>query len=250
MMLPDLELLAVAFAAYFVAGLVKGTTGLGFSTTCLPLIALAFGLHRALPLVILPSLAANLMVMRQVGGFGVAARRFWPLYVASLPGLALGLYLLGTVNRDYPALALGVVLILYALHALARPPRGFAAAYERALAAPTGFVTGLVNGLTGSQVMPVLPFLMALKLPPGLFLQAINISFTLSSLIMLAGLAQLRLVTVEALVISALGLAPAAAGIALGGRLRARLPEDAFRKAVLGVLIVLGLALLARSYPA
>jgi hypothetical protein len=35
---------------------------------------------------------------------------------------------------------------------------------EKPLAPVTGLATGIVNGLTGSQLMPVLPYLMALHL--------------------------------------------------------------------------------------
>ena len=41
------------------AALVKGTTGLGFSTSALPFLTLAVGLERALPLVLVPSIASS-----------------------------------------------------------------------------------------------------------------------------------------------------------------------------------------------
>jgi uncharacterized membrane protein YfcA len=61
--------LATLAAAYFIAALVKGVTGLGYSSTCLPILTLAFGLKEALPMVLLPSVASNLVVMASTGGF-------------------------------------------------------------------------------------------------------------------------------------------------------------------------------------
>ena len=52
----DLTLLQIAgvLATYMFAATAKGITGLGFSTTCLPILALFLGLKEALPLVIIP----------------------------------------------------------------------------------------------------------------------------------------------------------------------------------------------------
>jgi hypothetical protein len=105
---------------------------------------------------------------------------------------------------------------------------------------PAGFLTGLVNGVTGSQIMPVLPYLMALDLDKDRFVQAINISFTLSTVVMAIGLAGLGLLTGGAGVVSIAGVAVVFAGVTLGTRLRAVLSPEAFRRAVLGLLLVLG----------
>ena len=83
--------IALAIFGFFFAGFVKGTTGLGFSTTCLPFLVLALGLERAMPLVLIPSITSNILVMREVGNFGTAIKRFWPMYLATLPGLVIGL---------------------------------------------------------------------------------------------------------------------------------------------------------------
>ncbi len=242
----DATELAVVGAAFLFAAFVKGTTGLGFSTTCLPFLVLAVGLKPALPLLIIPSLSSNLLVMIDAGHFRATVRRFWPLYVASLPGIALGLAILSWVDPRGAAAVLGVVLIAYSLFSLGRPHVGLAARTARALAAPTGFLTGMVNGLTGSQVMPVLPYLLALGLEPNRFVQAINCSFTLCSLAMAIGLTQIGLMTVQAATVSILGLVPVYIGIKLGNRVRRLLSPDGFRRAVLVLLLLLGLGLLLR----
>ncbi|MBT5416299.1 MAG: sulfite exporter TauE/SafE family protein [Rhodospirillaceae bacterium] len=237
--------LGIAGAAYFYAAFVKGLTGLGFSTSCIAWLVLAFGLHEALPLLIVPSVASNLMVMAEAGHVRETARRFWPLYLGLLPGLLLGLWLLGHIDPQTGAAILGVVLIGYSLFALARPDIVLAPRLERPLGPPTGFLTGLVNGMTGSQVMPVLPYFMALRLDPSRFVQAINISFTLSSLVMVLGLSRLGLMTWEAAAISTAGIVPVFFGVRLGAKVRRRLSPDQFRLAVLALLAVLGVILIA-----
>lgn len=240
--------LAACAGAFFFAAFVKGTTGIGFSTSALPLLVLAVGLKEALPLVLIPSITSNLLVMRDAGNFRQATCRFWPIYLGALAGLVVGLWLLDALDPKVSAAVLGAILIAYALFALASPSLALPAAWERPLRAPVGLLTGTVNGLTGSQVMPLLPYLMALRLEPALFLQSINISFTLSSLVMIAGLSKIGLMTWNILGLSVAALIPLAVGFKLGSLTRRRLSPEGFRRAVLIVLIFLGGTLLARPF--
>ena len=238
--------LAIIAAAFFFAAFAKGTTGLGFSTTCLPFLVYAIGLKAALPLLIIPSLASNVIVMRDAGYFKETVSRFWPLFLTALPGVVLGLWLLDSVDGKLAAAVLGLVLVAYCLFALANPHLRLPTNLEKPLAPLVGFSTGIFNGLTGSQVMPVLPYLLSLNLEPNRFVQAINCSFTLSSLVMAAGLAKLGLMTIETAVISICGLALVWAGIKLGTRVRSMLAPEVFRVIILVFLMVLGMRLAVR----
>ena len=249
------ELAWIAFSL-FAAALVKGVTGLGFSTVCLGLMVTVVSLPESLPLIIVPSLASNAFVMIDAGGLRPTLSRFWPLYLALLPGLAAGLWLLADGGAALGTAVLGLVLMSYGLFGLSRPHLRLPPLWERPLAVPVGLATGAVNGLTGSQIMPILPYLFALPLTPAGFVQAINVSFSLSSLVMAAGLAHLGLMTWAALAASLAGLVPVFLGVRLGGRLRTRLSPEAFRRAVLirgmGVValctLILAPALLAAPF--
>ena len=98
----DMDELDYAFilTAYVVASSIKGLTGIGFSTSCLPIMALRLDLKVAIPLVIVPSIVSNVVVMVQAGHFREAVKRFWPLYVSSIPGLLIGLTILIAINID------------------------------------------------------------------------------------------------------------------------------------------------------
>ncbi len=247
--MPDLNLFGIVAAVFLFAAFVKGTTGLGFSTTCLPFLVLAVGLEKTLPMLLIPSIASNVIVMRDAGRFRESAKRFWPLVLAALPGVVIGLYLLVWVDKTIAAAVLGVVLILYCAWAYAKPGAVLPNRLEKPLAPVVGLSTGVINGLTGSQVMPVLPFMVSLKLPSDVFVQGINMSFTLSSLVMMAGLSTIGFLTVEVAVISALGLVPVWVGVRLGNQVRKRLSADTFRALVLLLLAVLGATLAARAAP-
>ena len=244
-MLVDHSTLQVAaiLATYMFAATAKGVTGLGFSTTCLPILALVVGLKDALALVIIPSVCSNLLVMRQAGRFGETVGRFWPMLIALLPGLALGLWTLSRIDGVQAGAVLGVMLLLWCAFSFAKPDLGLPADWARPLAPVVGFVTGVINGVTGSQVMPAVPYLMMLRLERNLFIQAINCSFTLSSFVMAFELSQMGLFSRDDVLVSAFGACFVFIGLRMGAAIRHRLSEDLFRNSVLVTLSLMGLSL-------
>ncbi len=236
----------IVTGAFFFAAFVKGVTGLGFSTTAMPFLVYALGIKVTLPMLIIPSVASNLIVMHDAGHFRATLSRFRWLYISAPPGIILGLALLNWLDPRVSSAALGLVLILYCGVALAQPGLQLPARYARRLEMPVGFTTGLINGFTGSQVLPVLPFLLSMPLSRDQFIQAINISFTLSSLVLALGLTHLGLVTLTSIQGAAIGLLAVMTGIRFGSWIRRWLPADWFRRSVLILLIVMGVGLVAR----
>jgi uncharacterized protein len=239
--------LAIMGAAYFIAALVKGLTGLGYSSTCLPILTLAFGLKEALPMVLIPSVASNLVVMLNTGGFRAGAKRFWPMVVSAALSVFAGLWALTRMESQDAAAILGVVLLMYVGFALANARFHLSEARTRKFEPVIGAATGFVNGLTGSQVMPLIPYLLSLDVARERFLQASNQSFTLSSAAMFVGLGAAGLLTVQVVAASACGLVLVALGVRIGARIGRHLAPQAFRTAVLVVLAALGLGLILRA---
>jgi hypothetical protein len=238
--------LTIVASAFLFAAFVKGVTGLGFSTTALPFLVYALGIKEALPLLIIPSITSNLIVMRDAGQFRSTALRFRWLYLPVVPGIVLGLWFLNWLDPIISSAVLGIALISYCVIAWFQPNFRMGRKISKALEIPVGFTTGLINGLTGSQVMPVLPYLLSLKLERNMFIQAVNVSFTISSLVMAIGLWQLGLMTLESVEVSLLGLVAVLIGVRFGSYVRRWLPPAVFRSAVLTILTVLGVGLIVR----
>ena len=238
--------LTIVVGAFLFAALVKGVTGLGFSTTALPFLVYALGIKEALPLLIIPSITSNLIVMRDVGEFRPTMSRFQWLYLAVVPGVVSGLWLLNWLDPIISSAVLGIALIMYCVIAWLQPDFRLGRRIAKLLEIPVGFASGLINGVTGSQVMPVLPFLLSLHLERNSFIQAINISFTLSSLVMAIGLWKLGLMTLESVQVSLLGLVVVFIGARFGSHARHWLSPAAFRSTVLIILTALGGGLIIR----
>ena len=159
----------------------------------------------------------------------------------------LGLALLSKVGGTFALGILGLVLILWCIFSYITPNFKLPAAKERPAGVISGLATGIINGLTGSQVVPCVPYLMALHLDRSVFIPATNISFTLSSLIMAVGLTRLDLVTLDEIKLSLVGLVLVHFGLKLGSKIRLFLSPDNFRLAVLAVLFITALGLLFKA---
>jgi len=109
---------------------------------------------------------------------------------------------------------------------------------------PMGIMTGIVNGATGSQIFPIMPYLLSLNISKEIFLQTINLSFTLGSIIMMFTLWQVDALDINSAVNYSLGVFPVALGVWLGGKVRKRLSENRFRQMVMVMIISLGVSLL------
>lgn len=245
-MSPDATLLATAVVGLFAAGIVKGATGLGYSSCALPFLVAAIGLKPAMALIIIPALATNVSVAFSAGHFREIARRFAPLYVAMLPGIALGLGLLVYIDARVAVTMLGIVIIGYAVLALTKPRLALSKSAAAVLQVPAGLLNGVITGLTGSQVMPLFPYMMALDLDNDRLVQAINMAVLLASSILAAGLVVAGIMTLEIMLLSLAAVAPALAGCEIGSRARARIPAQRFRSIVLVVLLLMGVLLMVR----
>ena len=238
--------LLLATLGLFLAGIVKGATGLGYASCALPFLAVSIGLKPAMALVIVPAMATNVSLAVSTGHLRETLTRFKPLYLAMLPGIVLGVHLLTVVSAANALQLLGLVVMVYVAIAIAKPQLSLPAQLQLVLQVPTGFLNGVMTGLTGAQVMPLFPYMMALNLDAGRTLQAINIAVLIGSAILGAGLFAAGIMTLPLLGLSVLAAAPALFGVALGEAARHRIPLQAFRRLSLMTLFLMGGLMLAR----
>jgi uncharacterized membrane protein YfcA len=108
-------------------------------------------------------------------------------------------------------------------------------------------VNGLLTGLTGSFVVPAVPYLQSLGLPRDAFVQAMGVLFTVSTVALAVALGAQELFTVELGVLSGLALIPALLGMFAGTWVRGRLTESRFRRVFFLSLLVLGAYIVLRA---
>jgi uncharacterized membrane protein YfcA len=107
--------------------------------------------------------------------------------------------------------------------------------------------TGLVTSATGVFVIPAVPYLGALGLAKDDLIQALGLSFTVSTVALAAALAGGGSFEARTAGVSAIALAPALLGMAVGGWVRRRVSEQMFRRCFFLGLLALGAHLASRA---
>ncbi len=243
----SLETAAVIAATFVLAGLVKGVVGLGLPTVALALLTATIGLKEAMALMLMPSLITNIWQAAVGGALRALLRRFWPLLLSICLGIWLGVRVLATANTAHLSAMLGLLVCLYALFGLLAPCVPAPGRRETWLSPIVGTVNGVLTGLTGTFVVPSVPYLQSLGLKRDELIQAMGIVFAVSTTALALALADRRLIPVELGTASAIGVVPALAGMWLGQSLRKRIAEAQFRKVFFGALLLLGLYIIVKS---
>jgi uncharacterized protein len=240
--------LAFVATAFFLAGLVKGITGMGLPTVAMAVLGATFSPIVAASLLIVPSFVTNIWQLAAGPALPALARRLWPMMLAIVCGTLLSLPMLAGGKAGATTATLGAALTLYALYSLFAGPLRVPPGLERWLQAPVGLLTGLITGATGIFVIPAVPWLQSMGLKKDELVQALGLSFTLSTLALAAGLAAHGSFHVGDLSVSVMATFPALAGMATGQSCRRHVSSATFRRWFLSFLLLLGLEMLTRPF--
>lgn len=237
---------ALVAGVFVLAGLVKGVVGMGLPTVAMGLLALWMPPAEAAALLVVPSLVTNLWQMRPWSRVAAMVRRLGPMQLGVVAGTVGGAWWFGAPAGTWAVVALGLALVVYAGWSLAGLRLDVPAAAEPVLGPLVGAATGLVTAATGVFVVPAVPYLQALRWHSDELVQAMGLSFTVSTLALAAGLQMGGAGSATVWTLSLAMLAPALAGMALGTRLRQRLSPVVFRRCFLLGLLAVGLHMVLR----
>ena len=220
----------LVFGTFLLAGTVKGVIGLGLPTVAMGLLGLAMLPAQAAALLIIPSTVTNLWQLAFGGHLSALLRRLWPMLLLIFLGTGLGTLWLGMEGAGWVAHALGGALLVYALSGLLLPNFRVKPATERWLGPLCGLITGIVTAVTGVFVIPAVPYLQALGLNRDQLVQALGLSFTVSTLALAAGLIGRGTLSSGEMNASLLALIPALLGMWLGQVARQRISAVLFKR--------------------
>lgn len=234
-------------AVFAVAGVVKGVIELGLPTVSMGLLAIVMPPVHAAAMLLLPSLVTNVWQMVAGPALAVVLRRLWPMMLAVCFGTWSGLGLMTGAGAPFGTALLGVALTLYAMTGLAAFRLSVSNRWEPILSPMVGAITGLITAATGVFVIPAVPYLQAIGLEKEELVQALGLSFTVSTLALAVNVGvegglqpSMALDTIAA-------LALACAGMWVGQTVRLRMSPAAFRRWFFAGLLVLGTYLIFRS---
>jgi uncharacterized membrane protein YfcA len=234
------DIVALTIFTFLLAGLVKGTIGLGLPSIAIALLALMMTPAQAAALMIFPSLITNVWQMLAGPHFAAMLRRLWSLVAASAVGIWLGGGVLTSSDARLAAFGLGVALLIYAALGLTAVRFSVERRHEWWLSPIIGFATGLVAGATGVFVIPAGPYFQAIRLTKDELVQALGLSFTLSTVTLAVVLWRGGAMHLGNATGSLLAVLPALAGMAIGQRIRSLASEETFRRWFFFALLLLG----------
>ena len=234
--------LAFFLLATFAAALVAGLAGFAFG-----LVAAAVWLHILTPLQTATLIIAFGLIVQGIAVWKLRRAlqwsRLWPFLLGGLLGVPLGVALLAWANPDYMRAGVGVLLITYGIHGLARPAMKPVVAGTRADAG-VGLLNGIVGGATGLAGIIVTIWCGLRGWPKDVqrtVFQPVGVAvFAMSAFWLGASGA----VGIDTLRLFAIGLPILLAGTWLGLKLYGRVDDAGFRTIVLTLLLVSGVALM------
>jgi uncharacterized membrane protein YfcA len=234
---------------FVLAGLVKGSIGMGLPTVGLALLGLRMPAAEAAALMVVPSLVTNVWQAAAGGAFARLSLRMGALLVC----IALGVWSVrfagaGLAEQTHATVGLGIALALYGAYGLFGRTLRVAAKDQRWLSPTVGLLTGAATGATGVFVIPSVPYLQALGLSKDELVQALGIVFTMSTLTLGASLMQGGQLDLRASGLSAALVVPALAGMALGQYVRSRVSAATFKRFFFIGTLLLGLHLASRAF--
>ncbi|MGD8353212.1 MAG: sulfite exporter TauE/SafE family protein [Pseudomonadota bacterium] len=226
------------------AGFTQGFTGFGSALVMLPLLTLIVEVKTAVPLITLLGIGINLILFLRLGEY-IQWKRLRVLFISCIPGILLGVYFLKTVPAGYLQTVIGVVLLLFPSYLLSKgvPGRELAPVW----AFPVGFLSGFLSGSISAGGPPVILYT-AMQPWGKIPIKSTLVGFFLITS-MAAGSVQIGagLMTAEVLQLFAAGIPALVIGVLTGSRLFERVESKAYRKALLLLLILLGMFMLVRA---
>ena len=243
----SLPILSATAGAYLLAGFVKGVIGLGLPTVAIGLLGLLMSPAQAAAILLVPSLATNIWQFVVGGELLALVRRMWPMLAGICIGTFIGAVVLPRDNAGQATVWLGSALVLYAALGLINIRFEVPRRAEVWLGLLMGTATGAVSVATGIFVLPGTPYVQALQFERDRMVQALGLSFTVSTVTLAAALGYAGEIHASLLGPALVALAAALIGMWFGQFVRGRIRAETFRLCFFIGLLLLGAHLALRG---
>ena len=243
----SLFVLSAIAGAFMLAGFVKGVIGVGLPTVAIGLLGLLMTPMQAAAILVVPSLVTNIWQFAVGGDLLALARRLWPLLVGIAVGTFAGAVLLPHGNSGWATVWLGSALAVYSAFGLFKVEFKAPRKAETWLGLLMGTATGAITVATGIFVIPGTPYVQSMEFERNRMVQALGLSFTVSTLTMAMALAYTGEFNTALAWPSLVALAAALVGMVLGQFIRGRIKAETFRLCFFIGLLLLGLHLALRG---
>lgn len=245
--IPALALLGFAGLAFFGAGVVKGTLGVGLPLVAVPLLSLVLPPPTAISLLVVPVLISNFWQALQADKPARYAMRFKWLSLSLLMSTVVSVRLSLALPTELLSVLVAASVICAVVLMMYKPQGSIPPEREVPLGIGVGVLAGMMGGLSSMTGPFIITYLLALKLPRDEFVGSISIIYLFGMIPLYLALAYYGRLGLVETSMSLLALAPMALGMMIGRRMRAFLSEEAFRRVLLGFLASVAVLLVSKG---
>jgi uncharacterized protein len=240
----DFPTLAFALTVIFIAAIVRGFSGFGFSLLTVTALSLVYEPAKIVPSIFLLEIAASIHLLPSIWK-DVHWRSLLPLTIGCLIATPIGVWLLANV----PAPPMQIAMAVFVFVAVVLMWRGFALKSMPGTAASTaaGAASGFANGAFGIGGPPVVLFYFASPAGNIAGRASLIAFFLFTDVIGLANQSVHGLITRDAVLRALWFLPPLIVGVWIGARGFKGADPEKFRKVVLGLLAVMAVALAVKA---
>lgn len=234
-------------AIVFFAGVVGGTTGLGFSMISAIAMSVLISPKDA---VVLLSITVPVLTLAQVGYHRAFARtdiRLGWLVVPAVVGVVLGVGLFSVLPEHLIGVLLGVLILLFVTLRFLDVKWQIAPDQQRVAGPVAGFVGGVLSGTSGVSGPIFASYLLSVGTSPRTFAFTISLIYLILTSIRLAGLTITGNVSLPLLTDGMVLLVPGMVGQWIGFAIQRKSTSLWLERVVLLVLLVTALRVLAES---
>jgi uncharacterized membrane protein YfcA len=240
-----IEELAVMALALGGGGLMKGATGMGLPVVALPILAAFLDIPSGVAIICVTGLVLNTIQVWNLRADLWTADFLPRLLIGGAIGTAVGTWVLTSLPEQALSLVLAVLLFCYLALRFRNPHLTLSKAAGRRYAAAAGLGAGIMQGATGISSPIGVTFIHAMRLHRTAHVFAVSAMFLMFGIVQLPALAIAGVMTWPLFFQGVLALAPALAMMPVGAWLAGKLSPAAFDRAILALLVVVGVKLLA-----
>ena len=160
----QVSIIAAVVCSLIVAGLLKGTIGVGMPVVALPLLSLFIDVKSAVMLLSMPLILSNLPQALEGGKTGRCLVQLMPVILGMIPGLFLGVQVLLAVDANVAKIIAGLVLMGVGGVTLLAPTLQL----QSRLVFPAGITFGFFGGVLGGIAAMSGPLVFIFLLAKGL----------------------------------------------------------------------------------
>jgi uncharacterized membrane protein YfcA len=242
------SIIAAVVCSLILAGLLKGTIGVGMPVVALPLLSLFIDIKSAAMLLSMPLILSNLPQALEGGQTGRCLMQLMPVLLGMIPGLFLGVRILLAVDANVARMIAGLVLMGVGGVTLLAPKLEL----QSRLVVPTGITFGFLGGILGGIAAMSGPLVFIFLLAKGLrgqaFTKEASLFLVVSSVLLAIFLTASREFSWLDVLISTAATLPVVLGMYVGQHMRDKIAPETFRKLVLIAVIVAGAELIRHGF--